>query len=99
MLEIESFDEDTVHELRSRAKDALLTMEIEKEEQVGEVSQDLRDLEGLTPELIVQLAQGGIHTRDDLADLAVDELTEMTAIDDEQAKILIMKAREHWFTA
>jgi N utilization substance protein A len=98
MLEIESFDEDTVHELRTRAKDALLTMEIKKEEGVSEVSQDLRDLAGLTPELIAKLAEGGIHTRDDLADLAVDELTEMSGIDDEQAKTIIMKAREHWFT-
>ena len=102
MLEIESFDEDTVHELRTRAKDALLTMEIAKEENVEEVSQNLRDLEfegkGLTPELISKLAQGGIHTRDDLADLAVDELTELTGIEDEAAKALIMKAREHWFT-
>jgi N utilization substance protein A len=72
------FDEDTVNELRTRAKDALLTMEIAREEKVEEVSQDLRDLEGLTPELIAKLADGGIHTRDDLADLAVDELTEMT---------------------
>ena len=99
MLEIESFDEDTVQELRNRAKDALLTMEIEKEEQVEEVSQDLRDLEGLTPELIAKLSDGGIHTRDDLADLAVDELTEMTGIDEAGARTLIMKAREHWFTA
>ncbi len=99
MLEIESFDEDTVQELRTRAKDALLTMEIEKEEQVEQVSQDLRDLEGLTPELIAKLAAGGIHSRDDLADLAVDELTEMTAVDEPQARALIMKAREHWFTA
>ncbi|MDQ2779453.1 MAG: transcription termination factor NusA [Pseudomonadota bacterium] len=103
MLEIESFDEDTVQELRTRAKDALLTMEIEKEEQVAEVSQDLRDLEldgeGLSNELIAKLAVGGIHTRDDLADLAVDELTDLSGIKDEQAKILIMKAREHWFTA
>jgi transcription termination/antitermination protein NusA len=99
MLEIESFDEDTVHELRTRAKDALLTMEIEKEEKVEEVSQDLRDLEGLTPDLIAKLAQGNINTRDDLADLAVDELTEITGVDDERAKTLIMKAREHWFTA
>ena len=98
MLEIESFDEDTVNELRARAKDALLTMEIEKEEKVEEVSQDLRDLEGLTPELITQLAQADIHSRDDLADLAVDELTELTGIDEESAKTLIMKAREHWFT-
>ena len=62
MLEIESFDEDTVNELRARAKDALLTMEIAKEENAGEVSQDLRDLEGLTPELIGKLADGGVHT-------------------------------------
>jgi N utilization substance protein A len=99
MLEIESFDDDTVHELRNRAKDALLTLEIAREESVEGVSQNLRDLEGLTPELIVSLAEGGIHTRDDLADLAVDELTEMTGIDDERAKALIMKAREHWFNA
>ncbi len=98
MLEIESFDEDTVNELRTRAKDALLTMEIAKEEKVDDVSQDLRDLEGLTPALIATLSDGGIHTRDDLADLAVDELTEMTGVDDAQAKTLIMKAREHWFT-
>ena len=98
MLEIEGFDEDTVNELRTRAKDALLTMEIAREEKVDDVSQDLRDLEGLTPELIAQLADGKVNTRDELADLAVDELTELTGIDEAQAKALIMKAREHWFT-
>ena len=97
MLEIESFDEDTVTELRARAKDALLTLEIAREESVEEVSQDLRDLEGLTPELIASLAVKGIHTRDDLADLAVDELTEITGQSEDEAKALIMKAREHWF--
>jgi transcription termination/antitermination protein NusA len=86
MLEIESFDEDTVNELRTRAKDALLTMEIAKEENVDY----LRTTHGTA---------GGIHTRDDLADLAVDELIELTAVDDATAKALIMKAREHWFTA
>jgi N utilization substance protein A len=103
MLDMESFDEDTVGELRTRAKDALLTMEIQREEKVDEVSQDLRDLEldgqALAPDLIAKLADGGINTRDDLADLAVDELTEMTGVDDAQARELIMKAREHWFTA
>jgi len=99
MLEIESFDEDTVSELRTRAKDALLTMEIAREEKVDTVSQDLRDLEGLNGELIAKLADGGIHTRDDLADLAVDELTEIAGLNEAQAKALIMKAREHWFTA
>ena len=98
MLEIEAFDEDTVNELRNRARDVLLTMELAKEEKVEKVSQDLRDLEGLTPELIGKLAEGNIQTRDDLAELAVDELVEMTGVDEEQAKALIMKAREHWFS-
>jgi N utilization substance protein A len=39
----------------------------------------------------------GVHTRDDLADLAVDELTEITGQSEDEAKALIMKAREHWF--
>ena len=99
MLEIEAFDEDTVTELRTRAKDALLTMEIAKEEKVEEVSQDLRDLEGVTPELLSKLAEGNINTRDDLADLAVDELVELAGLEEAAARALIMKAREHWFTA
>jgi N utilization substance protein A len=98
MLEIESFDAETVNELRTRAKDALLTMEIAHEENVDEVSQDLRTLDGLTPELIGKLADQGIHSRDDLADLAVDELTDITGQTEEDARALIMKAREHWFT-
>ncbi|MBB3193478.1 transcription termination factor NusA [Roseateles terrae] len=99
MLEIEAFDEDTVNELRTRAKDALLTMEIAREEKVEEVSQDLRDLDGITPELLAKLAAGDIHTRDDLADLAVDELVEISSLDEAAARALIMKAREHWFNA
>jgi transcription termination/antitermination protein NusA len=99
MLEIESFDEETIQELRMRAKDVLLTMEIAQEERVDEVSQDLRDLEGLTHDMMAKLADGGVHTRDDLADLAVDELTDMTGIDEAGARALILKAREHWFTA
>ena len=97
MLEIESFDEDTVNELRSRAKDALLTMEIAREESVDSVSQNLRDLEGVTPEILEKLVAGGIQTRDDLADLAIDELTDLTGQTADEARALIMKAREHWF--
>ena len=97
MLEIESFDEDTVGELRARAKNALLTMEIAREQNIGEVSQDLRELEGLDAELVAKLAAAGVHTRDDLADLATDELVELTGQSAEEATALIMKAREHWF--
>jgi N utilization substance protein A len=99
MLEIESFDEDTVNELRARAKQALLTMELAKAENGGEVSQDLNDFEPLTPELIAKLNAGGVHTLDDLADLAGDELMEITGVDADTAKDLIMKARQHWFAA
>jgi N utilization substance protein A len=98
MLEIESFDEDTVNELRTRAKDALLTMEIAKEEEVEALTESLKGINGLTPELITKLAEGGIHTLDDLADLSIDELIDLIAVDQEQAKAMILQAREHWFT-
>jgi N utilization substance protein A len=97
MLEIEAFDDDTVHELRNRARDSLLTQAIANEEKVENVALDLKSLDGMTPELLTQLAEHKVQTRDDLAELAVDELVEMTAMDEESAKALIMKAREHWF--
>jgi N utilization substance protein A len=97
MLEIESFDEETVNELRARAKDALLTMEIANEENVDDAAMELRDLEGMNVELLGKLAENGVHTLDDLADLAVDELTDLTGQSADDAKSLIMKAREHWF--
>ena len=96
MLDIEAFDEDTVNELRARAKDALLTMEIAREERVDTVADDLRSLE-LGADLLAALAEAGVRTRDDLADLAVDELTEITGQNEDDARALIMKAREHWF--
>jgi len=97
MMEIESFDEATVNELRNRARDALLVQAIAKEEQVEGMEQDLLNLEGMDKELAATLALNKVRTRDDLADLAVDELSEMTGMDEERAKDLIMKARAHWF--
>jgi N utilization substance protein A len=97
MLDIEGFDEGLVNELRSRSRDALLTQAIAKEEQVENSVEALQDLEGMTPEIARALASNSIATRDDLAELAVDELVEMTGIDQEAAKQLIMTARAHWF--
>ena len=97
MLEIDAFDEDTVNELRTRARDSLLTMEIAKEEDAEEVSQTLESVDGMTADLVAQLASNNITSRDDLAELAVDELVEMTQMDEERAKLLIMTARAHWF--
>ena len=96
LLEIESFDEETIQALRTRARNALLTEAIAQEERV-ETAQDLVTLEGMTPELLSKLATGGINTRDDLAELATDELVEMAGLDDAAASELIMAARAHWF--
>ena len=97
MLEIEAFDEDTVNELRERARNALLTQAIATEEKLNETADDLLSLEGMDRELAVKLAEANVRTRDDLAELAVAELIEITELDEERAKALILKAREHWF--
>ena len=97
MLEIEAFDEDTVNELRERARNALLTQAIATEEKLNETADDLLSLEGMDRELAVKLAEANVRTRDDLAELVVDELIEITELDEERAKALILKAREHWF--
>jgi N utilization substance protein A len=97
MLEIEGLDEEIVNELRNRARNVLLTEAIVTEEQLEGVADDLLNLEGMTRELAAKLAAGSIKTREDLAELAVDELVELTGIDEERAKELILKARAHWF--
>jgi N utilization substance protein A len=97
MLDIEGFDEGLVNELRSRARDSLLTQAIASEEKIESVTDELKNLEGLDADLVRQLAENGVTTRDELADLAVVDLVEMTGIEDDTARTLIMKAREHWF--
>ncbi|PIV87975.1 MAG: transcription termination/antitermination protein NusA [Hydrogenophilales bacterium CG17_big_fil_post_rev_8_21_14_2_50_63_12] len=93
MLEIESFDEDTVNELRSRARDALLTDAIVHEEKMESAAADLMSVAGMDEETAAQLTAQGVNTADDLADLAVDELMELVGMDEERAKALIMTAR------
>lgn len=96
LLEIEAFDEDTINELRARARNALLTEAIAQEERL-ETAQDLLELEGITPELAAKLAERQVHTRDDLAELSTDELAEIAGLQEEEASDLIMRARAHWF--
>ena len=99
MLEIDAFDEATVNELRERSRNVLLTEAIVDEEQLDKVQDDLLALDGMSKSLAAKLARHGVCTRDDLADLAVDELIEMTGIEDDAAKALITTARAHWFAA
>ena len=97
MLAIAAFDEGTVNELRSRARNALLTEAIATEEKVEHAVEDLRHMAGMDPETAVLLASKGIHTVQDLADLAVDELEELTGLTQERASALIMAARAPLF--
>lgn len=97
MAEIEAFDEDTINELRKRARAALLTDAIAKEEKAEEPAADLLGMEGMDEETAHLLASKGVSTMDDLADLAVDDLVDLTKMDAERAKTLIMTARAPWF--
>ncbi|MEP7370671.1 MAG: transcription termination factor NusA [Nitrosospira sp.] len=97
MLEIESFDEQTVNELRTRARNALLTEAIVSEEKVEHMAEDLLSLAGMDSQTARKLAAKGVNTQEDLADLAVDDLVEMIEMDAERAKQLIMAARAPWF--
>src|SRR5215204_5910502 len=76
---------------------ALLTEAIVREESVENVEEALLSLEGMDTEIASKLAAHGITTRDALADLAGDELIELTGMDPAKAQDLIMKARAHWF--
>ena len=99
LVEIEEFEEDIVEELRSRARDVLLTQAIVQEEKIDEVepAEDLLSLEGMEKRLAYLLASKGVVTREDLAELATDDLLELNEMDAEIAGALIMKARAHWF--
>ncbi len=102
LVAIEEFDEDIVDELRSRARDVLLTQAIVQEEKIDEAepAEDLLSLEGIDKGLAYLLASNGVVTREDLAELATDDLLEIKEdMDNEEAAALIMKARAHWFEA
>lgn len=99
LLSVDGFEEDTVEELRGRARDALLTQLITNEEKLENTKPEakLLKLKGMNDKLAYALSAKGIITRDDLADLATDELTEISDLSDEDAGALIMEARKFWF--
>jgi N utilization substance protein A len=99
MVEIEEFDQEIARELQSRARDVLLTREIASEEGLTDQppAEDLVSLEGMDDELAVQLARHGVVTREDLAELAVDDMRDIADVEGERAANLIMEARKIWF--
>ena len=98
---IEEFDEEIIKELRNRARDVLLTQAIASEESLDQSmpADDLLLLEGMSPDLALALARRGVRTREELAEQAIDDLTDIEGLEAEEAGKLIMKARAHWFEA
>jgi N utilization substance protein A len=106
LAEIEGFDEDLAAELRRRARGY---MERQNEALTGQrrelgVADEVAEIPGLTPAMLVTLGEAGIKTLDDLADLASDELIDREegilrayGLDEASANEIIMAARAHWF--
>ncbi len=99
MMTIEGFDEEIATELRSRAKDALLTRALASEERVeGQPAKDLLEMDGMNEALAHKFAANGICTMEDLAEQAVDDVREIAPeLDEATAASLIMTARAPWF--
>ncbi|PHI36162.1 transcription termination/antitermination protein NusA [Pseudoalteromonas sp. GCY] len=100
-LEIDGLDEETVEELRNRAKDALTTKALRDEESLenAEPAEDLLALEGLERHTAFVFASKGIVTLEDLAEQGIDDLVEISELSEEQAGELIMAARNIcWFS-
>ena len=102
LTDIEGFDEDVAAELQARGRAYLMSREEEmdaKRKELG-VEDDVASIEGISAALLVALGENKIKTRDDLADLAGDELLEITpagSMSMDQANDIIMAARAHWF--
>ena len=93
LLEIGAFDEDTVKELRSRARSVLTRRAIKREENLRLADKSLLELPGLDGDKVSALVTAGVRNVNDLADLATDELVEKTGFDEKTAADLIIAAR------
>lgn len=73
---IEGFDEATAEELQSRARDYLEKIEAEQDEERRKlgVSDDLKEVPGVTTAMMVALGKADIKTLEDLAYSATDDL-------------------------
>ena len=88
--------EEEIDRIKSASEDAALL------EAMGVVTEEEDNVESLTglnldEDNIAKLANKGIKNKDDLAELSIDELKEIIDISEDDASVMIMKAREHWF--
>ena len=106
LMSIEGFDQELVDELRDRARQYLVEQErihTARRRELG-VTDELAEVEGLTAAMLVALGEAGLKTRDDFADLSIDEVVDPDAgalrafdLEEAEASALIMAARAHWF--
>ncbi len=110
LLGVEGFDEDLAQELQRRAGDFLeaeARAADEKRREMG-VEDDLANVEGLTPQMLVTLGEEQVKTLEDFAGCAADELTSKEdgilksyPLEEADASAMIMSARVAlgWLTA
>ncbi|NTJ41001.1 transcription termination/antitermination protein NusA [Agrobacterium larrymoorei] len=85
---IDGFDEDTAVEIQTRAKEYLDRVEAEmdaKRRELG-VADELRQIDGLTSQMMVALGEDGIKSVEDFAGCAADDLVGWTERKDGETK-------------
>lgn len=97
LQEIEAFDAEQAEELRAKAREAVLQAALAAEQKLDNIAEDLKTLEGVDEDMLRDLAEADITNRDDLAELSLDELVEITGVSKEEAEQVILAARAHWF--
>ena len=95
--ELEGFTPELAESLRAKARDVVLQTAQEAEEKLNSVEEVMKNLDGMDEDLLRDLVEADITTRDDLAELSTDELIEITGVSAEEAEAVIMAARAHWF--
>jgi N utilization substance protein A len=88
LADIEGFDEETARELQTRARNFLAMQEAELDAQRKElgVSDELKEVPGVTTKMLVKFGENGIKTVEDLAGCATDDLVGWTERKEGEAK-------------
>ncbi len=98
---IPEFSDDIAEEIINRAQLSLISDTISENQELEEMSKtvekDFLTLPGMTPQIAKKLIDTGVKTKDDLAELSTEEITNITNLSDDAGGQLIMAARAHWF--
>lgn len=98
LLALQGFDEALLDTLLERATDYLLAQAFVAEEDPDALMQTpIAEMAEMDEGVAAVLMENGLHTQEDLAELALDELMKITGMDKESASALILQAREPWF--